>query len=427
MTGLHKRMAERRLSRLLESLVLEEPVIALHGPRSVGKSTVLNQFAASRGVQVIDLDDPATRDAVLANVSLAVAGDSPICLDEYQHVPDVLDALKSRLNREGALPGTAVLTGSTRQDALPRTAQALTGRLHNMTIWPLSQGEIAGVTENLLQALKNDAANAVAAHPTSTTPRTAYVDRVCAGGFPLALRRSAGSARNRWFDDYVKQSVERDAIELSRIRERQVLSQLLSRLAAHTGQLLVLTKVGDGLSATRNTLESHTRLLEDLFLLERLPAWGKTLKARSVATPKVHMVDSGVAARLMRVSPEKLAGLDATALTEFGNLLETFVVGELRKQASWLDEPVTLGHWRTHDGDEVDYVVEFEDGRVVAFEVKANERIQEKDRRGLRKLRDLLGDRFIAGVVFSTGNRSYSTDDERIHVLPVDRLWNPVP
>jgi predicted AAA+ superfamily ATPase len=427
MTELSTGMTVRRLSQQLDSLVLVEPVVALHGPRSVGKSTVLLDFARRRGSQVIDLDDPATRDAVLANVTLALSAESPVCLDEYQHVPEVLDALKARLNREGALPGTAVLTGSTRQDALPRTAQALTGRLHPMKIWPLSQGEIEGVTENLLVSLRDDPVHALAAHPTSQTSRADYVDRVCSGGFPLALRRARGAARNRWFDDYVTQSVERDAIELSRIRERQLLGQLLARLAGQTGQLLNLTKVGNGLATTRNTLESHTRLLEDLFLLERLPAWGKTLKARSVAAPKLHVIDSGVAARLMRVSPQKLAGLDQTSLTEFGNLLETFVVGELRKQVSWLDEPVTVGHWRTHDDDEVDYVVEFDDGRVVAFEVKANERVSAKDRKGMRKLRDLLGDRFIAGVVFSTGARSFTSDDERIHIMPVDRLWRPVP
>jgi predicted AAA+ superfamily ATPase len=63
-----------------------------------------------------------------------------ICIDEYQHVPELLDALKAKLNANGSAPGTAVLTGSTRQDAVPRAAQALTGRLHAMAIWPLSQG-----------------------------------------------------------------------------------------------------------------------------------------------------------------------------------------------------------------------------------------------------------------------------------------------
>jgi len=417
-------MAERRLALILASRVQVEPVVALHGPRSVGKSTLLATFAAAQHVPVLDLDDPETREVVLANLSLAVGQHTPLCVDEYQHVPLVLDAIKARMNRDGARPGTAVLTGSTRQDALPRTAQALTGRLHTMTIWPLSQGEIAGVVENVLPALRDDPDAAVRAQPTSTTARESYVDRLCAGGFPLALRRGA-EERNRWFDDYIRQTLERDALELKQVRQRQALRELLSRLAGRTGQVLNLNQATQGMTVHRETIDDYTRLLEDLFLLERLPAWGKTLKSRTSAAPKVHVIDSGVAARLMRVSPAKLANLDPTALTEFGNLLETFVVGELRKQISWLDEQVTVGHWRTRDGDEVDFVIEFDDGRVLAFEVKANERIRGEDLKGLRKLRDLLRERFIAGVALSTGSRSYSYQGERLHVMPIDRLWTP--
>lgn len=412
----------RRVSALLTALAQEEPVIALHGPRSVGKSTVLRAFAADRGVPVVDLDDPVVLEAVRASPAAAVGEHIPLCLDEYQHAPELLDAVKARLNREGSLPGTAVLTGSTRQDALPRTAQALTGRLHSLTIWPLSQGEISGAEENVLPALRADAAGAVAAVPTSTTTRSEYIDKVVAGGFPLALNRSSSSARNRWFDDYVTQSLERDAIELVRVRQRQALRDVFHRLAGQTGQLLNVSQVGADLGIDRKTLEDYVELLEDLFLVARLPAWGKTLRARAGSKPKVHVVDSGLAARLLRLTPTKLAGLDPTALTELGNLLETFVVGELRKQVSWLDEQVTCGHWRTGDDDEVDFVVEFGDGTVLAFEVKTGERVSGNDLKGMRKLREAIGDRFLAGVALSMGPRSYTYED-RLHVMPLDRLW----
>lgn len=415
---------ERRMSELLTRLVAEEPVIALHGPRSVGKSTVLHGFATRTEGSVIDLDDVEVREAVTGNLASVVAGSTPLCVDEYQRVPDILDAIKARLNREGSLPGTAVITGSTRQDALPATAQALTGRQHSLTIWPLSQGELGGVRENLLEALAKDPDATVRGMPASTTTREDYVGRVVAGGLPLALRRS-GAARARWFDDFVRASVERDALELSRIRERQAMADLLAFLAAQTGQLLNVSRAAEAIGVSRATVENHLRLLEDLFLVVRLPAWGKTLRSRVSAKPKVHVVDSGLAARQLRLTPDKLAGLDPAALTDFGHLLETFVVGEVRKQASWLAEPVTLGHWRTSDGAEVDLVIEYDDGSVVAIEAKANERAPAADFRGLTQLREALGPRFAAGIILTTGRRSYTYDD-RLHVMPIDRLWTPV-
>lgn len=396
----------------------------MHGPRSVGKSTLLRRFADQHGVDVVDLDDLVVRDAVAASPSAVTSETPPICIDEYQYVPQVLDAIKARLNREGVRPGVAVLTGSTRQDAVPRTAQALTGRLHSFVILPLSQGEIRGDHENLLSSLREDPAATVAAHPTSATSRGDYAEIIAAGGFPLALQRT-GSSRDRWFDDYVRTSVDRDAAELARVGQRQALADLLSLLAARSAQVLNVASLAGSLQLNRKTVEGYLRLLEDLFLVVRLPAWGKTMNARATGSPKVHMVDSGLAARLLRIGPVKLASLDPATLTEFGHLLETFAVGELRKQISWLDESVTVGHWRTSDGDEVDLVLEFDDGRVLAFEVKAGERVSGKDFTGLRKLRDRLGPRFIGGVALSLGSRSY-TYAKGLHVMPVDRLWREV-
>jgi uncharacterized protein len=84
-----------------------------------------------------------------------------------------------------------------------------------------------------------------------------------------------------------------------------------------------------------------------------------------------------------------------------------------------------VGHWRTTAGDEeVDLVIERDDGMIVAFEIKASGRIPGPDLVPLRKLRDALGDQFVAGVAFYLGTRSYTYED-RIHVMPVDRIWTP--
>lgn len=140
----------------------------------------------------------------------------------------------------------------------------------------------------------------------------------------------------------------------------------------------------------KRTADNYVKLLEALFLVYRLPAWGKTLRARAAALPKLHVVDSGLAARLLRLTTSKLARRDATALQQFGHLLETFAVGS-----------------------------------VIAFEVKAGSRIDRRGLGGLRTIRDTLGDAFVAGAVLHTGERSYLAED-RIYALPVDRLWQRI-
>jgi uncharacterized protein len=414
-------IVDRRLAAVALDHLRDDPVLLIEGPRTVGKSTLLRQLAAERGATVLDLDVPAVRDAVAADPSTFVSGGEPVFIDEYQKAPIVLDAIKAELN-VSSRPGRFALTGSTRHDALPPAAQALTGRLSRLTALPLSQGEIAGRREELLRGLFLDAAGVVAAHPVSDTTREEYLQRIVAGGFPMALTRSGPVARNRWFDSYVSLTLERDVRELSRIRQGVLLPSLLARLAGQTAQVLSVEAAARDLSMDRVTAESYTRLLEAVFLIHRLPAWGKTLTARATGTPKIHIVDSGVAARLLRLTSEKLGRKDPTALTELGHLLESFVVGELLKQTSWSDDVAAMGHWRTRDGDEVDLVLERDDGALVAVEIKAGARVPGEDFRPLRKLRGAAGDAFQAGVVFYLGARSYTYED-RLHVMPADRLW----
>lgn len=232
-------------------------------------------------------------------------------------------------------------------------------------------------------------------------------------------------ARNRWFDDYIKLVLERDVRELSRLRQREQLPALLRRLAAQTAGVLNVTRAASQAGLERTTAADYLKLLEAVFLIMRLPAWGTTLRARATRAPKIHVVDAGVAARLLRLTPEKLAQRDASSLSQFGHLLETFVVGEVVRQASWLEKVTTVGHWRTSDGDEIDLVLEREDGGIVAFDVKAASQVAGSDMRHLRKLRDTLGERFLLGATLYTGTRAYDLGD-RLHAIPIDRLWVPI-
>jgi uncharacterized protein len=371
----------------------------------------------------VDLDDPTTRAAVVADASLLVGGDGPVFIDEYQKEPQILDAIKAELNAHTS-PGRFVLAGSARHDALPAAAQALTGRLSRLPVYPLSQGELAEVHEDFLTCALSSPTELVTTR-VSTTLRDEYIARMCTGGFPLAIA-ATDRGRQRWFDDYVKLTLERDVRELSKLRQGPQLANLLRRLAGQTAQILNIKTAAEGIGLATTTAESYAALLEKVFLVSLLEGWGRTLSSRSAVLPKIHVVDSGVAARLLRLTPAKLAARDPAALTELGHLLESFAVGEILKQASWSDEVAGFGHWRTYDHDEVDLVVERADGGVVGFEIKAGASVPTTELKGLRLLRDKLGASFVAGFALYLGKRSYTPED-RLHVVPLDSLWTPHP
>jgi len=162
----------------------------------------------------------------------------------------------------------------------------------------------------------------------------------------------------------------------------------------------------------------HVTLLEQVFLLEELPPWHSNRLSRLVKTPKLHLGDTGVAGSVL--------GLDAGALHEdrgvLGQLLETFVYQELRRQASGQEDEIRFHHFRDKAGYEVDVVLERAGRQVAGVEVKAAATVTAADFRGLRKLASAVGRRFAAGVVSYDGETSASFGDQ-LHAVPIRALW----
>lgn len=411
----------RHLAATVAERLVEEPVVVLHGARTVGKSTLLRVCAAAHGVGVIDLDDLPTRRAAAADPSLLVtARREPICIDEFQYVPALLDGIKAELNRD-LRPGRYLITGSTRYATLPAAGQSLAGRAHVVTMWPLSQGELRGRRETFLDALVSDPPALLISTPSATT-REQYEAMVLTGGFPIAVARGSEVGRNRWYRDFVDMVVERDVLEIRRVRQRRILPLLLRRLAAQTAQVLNASEVGALVGLQRQVASDFIQLLESVFLVHRLEAYGRTLSTRVRQLPKVHFVDSGLAASLLGITAGRLATRDTAALTEFGHVVETFAVNEVLKQAGWSAHLLRFSHFRTRDGAEVDLVVETSDGRVAGIEVKAGSRVDAADLRGLKQLRDKLGSAFAGGVVLHLGQNSFRLDDG-LYAVPLERLW----
>ena len=397
----------------IRMLVSEEPAVLIEGPRGSGKSTVLHAIADEYGAPVVDLDDLPTRAAILEGSVAPLLSPGLVVIDEFQHAPGVLSTVKRVVDREGG-PGRYLIAGSVSGRLLPAGTETLTGRVHRVTLMPLATGELLGAHPDwLAEVLAAEEPPSV----RSEVDRDGVFELVAAGGYPGALFRPTPKLRDRWFASYLSTVADRDLPSLVDIRNPGAISRLYRLSAERTASIATMTELAQRLDVKPQTARSYLDLLDRCYLTHELPSWTVGVSARVGRKPKLHVTDTGLAAAVL--------GLDASRLgrtTMGGSFLESFVVTELMKQAAMIDQPLALSHFRDRTGAEVDLVVERSDGSVIAVEVKSAAAVNRSDGKGLRFLRDKLGDRLIAGVVFHTGPLTVQLDD-RIWATPVSALW----
>lgn len=211
--------------------------------------------------------------------------------------------------------------------------------------------------------------------------------------------------------------------QLAKIERTAELRSLVRMLAARSGSLLSLATLSNELGLSSSTVKRYLALLEEVFLIKRIPAWSRNISSRATSTAKLALVDSGIAAHQIGADSRSL--LRPTG--QLGPLLEGFVVMELARQITWSDEEVELFHYRTRDQVEVDAVLENRRGEVVGIEVKAASTVGPNDFRGLRHLAERLGNDFRVGIVFHTGRQTLPFGPGMLAV-PISALWaTPAP
>jgi uncharacterized protein len=405
----------RRATEIVIRALGDARGVAIVGPRQVGKSTLARDLLPSAlGGTYASLDDPAARASASADpVGFLAALGVPAVIDEVQRVPDLMLAIKQRLD-EDRRRGQYVLTGSANLSALRDVRDALPGRLEYVQLWPLTQGELGRRPQTFLRELRSGRVPVV---EDAEIGLGSYADRIVRGGFPEAVGRTAAS-RRRFFASYVDSVVSRDALDLRRIHEPDDLARALALVAARSAQLANLAAVGRELRRDEKTARAYLALLADLFLVRSHPVWSGNDASRLVKAPKVYVTDTGLLATLRGLDVDRLLADPALA----GPVVETFVADELVRLASFDDDPPRFHHWRDRDGREIDVVLEWADGRIAAIEVKAGATPQARDFRALGLLRDRVGERFRNGVLLHTGSRTLPFGD-RLSAVPIGGLW----
>jgi predicted AAA+ superfamily ATPase len=334
-------------------------------------------------------------------------------IDEIQRDPELLLSIKALVDEEPE-PGRFLLTGSARVLGLRDLPDALVGRMETIELWPLSQGEIEGTGNNFVDTAFEQGPDL---HHDSTVTRDEYIERIVRGGFPDAYHRPE-RRRTAYLKSYVADIINRDVAQLQHIERAAQLSALVDAIAARSVSPIAPATIGAASGLSADTTRRYLRLLQEVFLIKRIPAWSRRIDPRTTKQAKYAVVDSGIAAALLGTSATRLRRPGAP----LGPLMEGFVAMEIARQLSWSQEYARLSHYRTKDKVEVDLVLENDRGDVIGIEIKASTTARADDFRGLHHLAQRVGTDFRAGYVLHAGTRTLPFGP-RMRAIPISALW----
>lgn len=399
----------------IKEALSDTPVVFVMGPRQVGKTTLVTSLINNEW-EYITLDDQA-QFAIAKNDPAGFIrhySNTKVILDEVQRLPELFVSIKQMVD-ENRMPGHFLLTGSANALLLPKLSDSLAGRMESVRLNTLSECEILNVKPQFLEKLLMKDV------PTTKEirVRSHLLDRVVVGCFPEPLQRVSQRRTAVWYQQYINTLIQRDIRDIAQIDYPELMSKLIKLIAFCTSKLVNFSKLGGELGLDRLTVRRYIGLLEQLFLIEQLPAWHSNEYKRLIKTPKLHPVDTGMTCAIRGITQEKLLNQPEN----FGLLLESFIYNELRKQAVWVDEPLSFYHYRDKDKFEVDIVIENAAGECFGVEVKASATLTEKDFNGLNRLKAITGDRFKMGILLYDGDRT-AAFGEKLFAVPIAAIWS---
>lgn len=394
-------LTPRLLRPRLERLARTFPVVVVSGARQVGKTTLLKQaFGAVAELVVFDpVQDigNARRDPDL----FLDNHPAPVILDEIQFVPELVAALKRRIDRDRT-PGQYLLTGSQQWHVLRNLAESLAGRAVFLDLEGFALGELASPPAEApwLEAWLQDP-EGFPAQPWEhlILPAPAF-ETVWRGTLPEPARLPLEVVPEFW-SAYFRTYVERDVRLLTEVSDWHAFGRFVRLAAALTAQEINASQLGRELGLTPQTARRWLDLLVATFQWFEVPAFAGNALKRVSGKAKGHLADTGLACWAQALSsPAALGGHPL-----WGPLFESFVVADLRKQAATLSLAPRFHHWRSAGGAEVDLLLE-RDGRFFPIEIKAKTRVSRADARGIRAFREAYPHLSIApGLVIAPCER----------------------
>lgn len=406
-------MYPRFAEDLIRTALRDTRVVAISGPRQSGKTTLARRFAR-QGRTYLTLDNQPTLAAASSDPVAFIRGLDRAIIDEVQRAPDLLLAIKESVD-EDPRPGRFLLAGSANLLTIRTMHESLAGRIELIPLYPLGRSERL---RSKAPQFINKIFRGQLPRPAESLTGDNLLQLVAAGGYPDAIKRRAERRRQDWYRAYIKSIVQRDIPEIADIAAPDRIPKLLEISARFAGQLTNLSEIGRATGLDHKTVEHYLRVLEQIYLVQRVQPWSRNELSRLVKTPKLHFIDSGLLTSMRGYSLARLR----TDRSLLGPLLESFVFSELSKATAWAKESVLLFHYRDKDLLEVDFVLENSAGQIVGIEVKAAASVVSRDFAGLERVALAAGTAFVQGILLYDGKRSLSFG-KNLTAVPLPTLW----
>lgn len=421
-TGYLPRLMDRVLSEQLDFF----GAVEVAGTMWCGKTWT--SMAYGESIARVGLN--AVRMAAESDPEIALLGDAPHVIDEWQDVPAIWDEVRAVIDEAGGRPGRFILTGSS-QPNREQTHHSGAGRISRIRMRTMSlqeMGESSGAV-SLAGLFRGEFS------PQPVRQKLLpLADRVCQGGWPALIKNPVSSPvyfLDSYFDALFDVNIPRK--KLNGTEARNVARSLARNLGSAVTLSTIAADAGfdeaDSKNAARKAAE-HIGVLEELYVIEAIKGWDAPIRSKSRlrTKPKYYFADASLAANLLQITPERLV----TDGQVFGLLFEALCMHDLLVYASVLPGagPESLRYYRDSDGLEVDAILELRDGRWAGFEIKLGENRAEEAAKALNRLKQKIAANSAArnpepaflAVLVGAGEYARYDKENGVYIIPITAL-----